>query len=93
MFHDSLLQRQHIYVMMEKGENDGFTNVVEKSVLYCESSPFANDLNGQFTSSSTLRVRDVVRTCCFNPITAAACKNSGLTDARTFLQTVYFPAL
>ena len=59
---------------MEKGENDGFTNVVEKSVLYCESSPFANDLNGQFTSSSTLRVRDVVRSCGFNPITATSCK-------------------
>ena len=78
--------------MMEKGENDGFTNVVEKSVLYCESSPFANDLNGQFTSSSTLRVRDVVRSCGFNPITATSCKISGLKDARTLLQT-YFPAL
>ena len=55
-----MLQRQHIYVMMEKAENDGFTNVVEKSVLYCESSPFATDFNGQFTSSSTLRVRELV---------------------------------
>ncbi|XP_070180874.1 uncharacterized protein [Littorina saxatilis] len=48
-------KRQHYYVIMEKGENSGITNVVEKSVLYCESSPFASDFNGLFTSSSTLR--------------------------------------
>ena len=28
-----------------------------------------------------------------NPFTAQACKNSGLNDTRTNLQTVYFPVL
>ena len=29
----------------------------------------------------------------FNPLTSPACKISGLKDARTRLQTVYFPVL
>ena len=33
------------------------------------------------------------RRVCFNPFTAPACKISGLKDARTCLQTQYFPVL
>ncbi|PVD25659.1 hypothetical protein C0Q70_13318 [Pomacea canaliculata] len=51
-------KRQHVYVGVEKSENNVRTAIVETRVLFCHNSPFDVNFNGLFTSASRLRVRN-----------------------------------